>query len=231
MTSPLYKLKSIKYFCPSMKNNPISKSYLSFVLGIMLIALFLPLVTSSTTYKYNQNNNVDLKINCFDNISAPCQASVSCRITILYPNASSFIKNQSMTYNGIFYNYTLTSAQTSVTGVYNVVVACAGTTNGFTSYDFEIVPAIYPSPLSNNTISFSLIIFVISCLVIGFGFWLKDPVVTTLGSFGLVFFGLYTILYGIVGIRNMSYTWAIGLITLGLAAYIIIRSGYEIIVE
>ena len=48
-------------------------------------------------------------------------------------------------------------------------------------------------------------------------------------SFGLYFVGLYIMLNGIVGVKDMVTTWAIALILLGVAAYISIKSGVEML--
>ncbi len=43
--------------------------------------------------------------------------------------------------------------------------------------------------------------------------------------------GLYILFFGLDGIRDPVYTWAIGIIILMLAAYISLRSAYELIID
>ena len=59
------------------------------------------------------------------------------------------------------------------------------------------------------------------------GFWLRDPWIVIFGTFGLYFIGLYTLLYGIVGIRDNVTTYGVSIILLGIAGYISIRSAIE----
>ena len=76
---------------------------------------------------------------------------------------------------------------------------------------------------------FLLIILLISGGIIILGFSLKDPPMVILGSFGLYFIGLWIIFNGIVGIRDTTYTLPIAIIILAVAAYISVRSAWELI--
>jgi hypothetical protein len=61
------------------------------------------------------------------------------------------------------------------------------------------------------------------------GFKLTDPTITMFGTFGLYFLAIYILRFGIVGMKDVTTTWAIGLITLGVAMYVSARIGLEII--
>jgi hypothetical protein len=82
-----------------------------------------------------------------------------------------------------------------------------------------------------NSIGFYVMILILSLGLVGFGLTIRDPIVTILGSFGLYFVSLYTLFNGIGAIKDPVYTWGIGLIVLGLAMYVSIRSTYELIVD
>jgi len=82
-----------------------------------------------------------------------------------------------------------------------------------------------------GTMGFYFLILILSAGVIILGFSIKDAPVVILGSFGLYFIGLFILFNGIDGIRDPVYTWALGIIVLMLAAYISIRSAYELIVD
>lgn len=91
---------------------------------------------------------------------------------------------------------------------------------------FEVTPDGF-----TGTLGFFFIILILSFGVIVLGLSIKDAPVTILGSLGLYFLAIYILFNGIDGLRDPVYTWALGLITLGIAMYISIRSAYELIVD
>jgi hypothetical protein len=82
---------------------------------------------------------------------------------------------------------------------------------------------------SSGSFGFFAIILALSLGLIILGLAIKDPTTTLLGSFGLYFIGLYILLYGILEVKDLVTTYAIGLIILMFAAYVSIRSAYELI--
>ena len=78
---------------------------------------------------------------------------------------------------------------------------------------------------------FSFLILILSVGFIVLGLWKEDVPITMLGDFGLYFFGLYTLFYGINGMKDPVTTWGIGIIVLGIAFYISIRAGMEYLNE
>jgi len=112
-------------------------------------------------------------------------------------------------------------------GNYAWTLTCQNTNvGGYASGYFEITP----NGLS-DTLGFYFIILILSLGIVILGFYLRDPTITILGSFGLYFIGLYILFFGIDGMMDQVYTWAIGIIILMMAAYISIRSAYELIVD
>lgn len=94
---------------------------------------------------------------------------------------------------------------------------------GSVAIGFEVTPTGL-----DDTYTFYVIILLITAVLLIWGFSIRDPWVIIFGTFGLYFSGLYIILNGIVGIKDMVTTWAIGLILLGLAAYLSIRAAQEV---
>ena len=76
-----------------------------------------------------------------------------------------------------------------------------------------------------------VIILILSAGVIVLGFAKYDAPIVILGSFGLYFIGLYILFNGIVELKDPVYTWALGIIILMLAAYISVKSSYDLIVD
>lgn len=110
-------------------------------------------------------------------------------------------------------------------GNYAYLVEChTDNLGGFISFPFEVTPTG-----RLNIEQFYWIILVISAAILALGFWIKDPWVVIFGTFGLYFIGLYILINGIVGIKDMVTTWAIGLIILAVAAYISIKTAGETI--
>lgn len=125
--------------------------------------------------------------------------------------------------DGFYANVTGTLLNT--TGQYSVLSWCnSSSEGGFFKYTFDVVPGGF-----TNTIAFFFLILILSVGIVMFGFQMQDPIVTLLGSFGLYFLALWILFNGIVGIKDLVTTWALGIITLGMAFYFSIRSAHEII--
>ncbi len=145
---------------------------------------------------------------------------------IRYPNGTTdasmdwtMVKNNS--------DYTYQYCSTSDLGVYTYTIY--GNKGGL-SYEstesgvFEVTPSGFA-----NTLGFHFLILILSLGIIIFGIGIADAPITILGSFGLYFLGLWILFNGIAGIRDATYTWAIGLILLGVAFYVSAKSTYELL--
>jgi len=188
---------------------------------IMLIGMIGLVSAETEIYKINTPTN--LQFTCTLNDAIPTAATFN--ITITDKEGNYLINNQQTNDlgNGAF-NYTVTFPKSEI---YKVQMFC---TDGTYSYSNEGYYNITPSGFS-GTLGFYILIFILSFGIIIFGFYLKDAPIVILGSFGLYFVGLYILFYGLDGIKDPVYTWAIGIIILMLAAYISIRSAYELITE
>lgn len=137
------------------------------ILSILVLLFSIELVNGETSYTYNQNTDVDLKISCFDENNTVCDASTECFITIFYPDSTTLINNQSMTKQTTFYNYSLNTSQTSLLGTYSTVAYCSGTTKGYSVFQYEIID---PNLASVDTGSGIFYIGLLFLLIIIFGF-------------------------------------------------------------
>lgn len=112
-------------------------------------------------------------------------------------------------------------------GNYAYLVEChTETLGGFISFPFKVTP----TGLSSN-LGFYVLILILSFGIIIFGATRNDPVITMLGSFGLYFLALYILFNGIVGVKDLITTWAIGIILLGFAMYASIKSAHSLITD
>lgn len=142
---------------------------------------------------------------------------------IQYPNGSMNTMNLDMTKTDNNYQYEFCG--TSLLGEHSYTT-CGDKAGILTCEDisFEVTPSGF-----SGTLGFFVLILILSLGIILLGFYLQDAVIVILGSFGLYFVGLYILFYGMDGMKDPVYTWAIGIIILMLAAYISIRSAYELI--
>lgn len=104
------------------------------------LLLFLVLCSfcfAESTLFYKVNSEVDLKIPCVKNDNSQCSASAVCNITISYPNNTIYVNNEVMTNSNVYFNYTLTNANTS--GEYPTVIYCVdGTDYGYSFFSFKL---------------------------------------------------------------------------------------------
>lgn len=128
---------------------------------------------------------------------------------------------------GYWYTF-VNGSYVSETGYYYYGVDCTDGLGGAISGVFEVT---HNGRSTNTNISFFIIVFIISMSLLIFGLSIRDPTVTILSSFGLYFISLNILFFGIGTIKDPVYTWGIGLILLGMAFYVSLRSAYELIVD
>ena len=155
-----------------------------------------------------------------------CDTCTYVNITsIIYPNSTVLDLDASMARDGTDYTYSF--SDTVAIGTYTYTV-CGDKDGGFSCE--EITFEITPTGLGSN-LGFYILVLILSLGIIVFGASRNDPVITLLGSFGLYFLGLYILFNGIVGVKDLTTTWAIGIILLGLAMYVSIKSAYSLITD
>lgn len=163
-----------------------------------------------------QNECISLKQTCdtctYVNISTVARGGA---------NATTFYLNTPMTKYGVDYNYSF--CNTSVIGDYTYTVygdkdGTLQTENGY----FKISPSGF-----TETLGFYIIIIILSLGLVIFGYYAEDATIVILGAMGLSFIGIYFLLNGINGMKDTVYTYAISIIILCLAGYLLIKASQE----
>ena len=192
----------------------MKKLLLAFIFGILLLSLAsVNALDSLGTFK--QGDDVRITQVCYDSTYVNISSIAAPDSTVLYSN----IEMTSAGSGEYYFNLNLTDQ----IGRYDVRGISDGCEQTFATY-FEVTP----SGNTNNS-TFYYLIFIVSLGVMILGFAIKNGWIAILGSFGLVYLGLYILLYGINGIKDTVYTWGFGIILLAVAGYIGIKSAYEMI--
>ncbi len=189
------------------------------ILGIVFLMLVLPIVNAQEFIPHQQFTNLTFSIT--SNNATSCNVS-----DYIFPGGVVSL-NESMSRVQQTFSAKITANNFSVSGDYCFNIVCfdgVGYDTG--SYCREITP----SGLS-DTLGFHFLILILSAGVIVLGFWITDGPIVILGSFGLYFIAYRILFFGIDGIRDPIYTLSIGSIILMVAAYISIKSSYELIID
>lgn len=209
-------------------NQTTRKKGIVFPFILFFIFLVIPLISADVNEAYVLINDV-FKINEQYNYSVPClndyterycSSTSTCNFTVFTPNFDVLTDNQEGTNAGTYHYLPITFTEI---GNYRINVECI---DGIYNTTYLYVAQVTGSGF-NDTFGFYILIFAISFVIILLGIRLKDGWVAVLGSFGLYFLGFYILFYGIVGLKDMVTTYALGLIVLVLAMYISIRSIIE----
>lgn len=177
--------------------------------------------TSEVDDVFKVNEVVDYSKPCFNN-GTYCSASAVCNFTVFNPDKEVIIDNQLGANQFSRHNISITFNRI---GVWTIDMTCndSGKTGAETFY------AQVTGSGFNDTTGFYILIIALSFGVIFLGLRLGDAPITLLGTFGLYFLGIYILFNGIAGIKDLTTTWATGIIVLGVAMYISVKSAYEII--
>lgn len=186
-------------------------------LALAILFVFC-LVSVSAYLPHEQNTDLDFSITS--------DFATSCELTKINAPSGVITIEQTDTSTGTF-EFNILSGNFSSIGTYCMNIVCTDGTDTTTGKECREVTT--DGLQVSNT--FYFLILALSLGIVIFGIAIKDAPVTILGSFGLYFISIYTLFNGIVGIKDPVYTWGIGLIILGLAMYISIRSAYELIVD
>ncbi len=189
----------------------------------LFVGIFL-VTTISAELIFKENSVIDLKIVCIN--AGFCSASAQCNVSVFDPNENVILSGVESTQssNLAFFNITLNENITTPSGEWRVGGFCKdGSVTELVDFTFLVTP----SGLA-NLFNFYTIIMLLSGVVIFFGFWIRDPWVVLLGTFGLYFVGLFILINGIVGVKDMVTTYSIAIIILAIAGYISIKTGLEV---
>lgn len=193
---------------------------------MIVCLLVLPIINAATDTQnvddtFQINSVVSYAKPCFYNGSY-CSSTTVCNFTIFKPDNTKLIDNFKSTNNITSYNI---SFYVDTIGIYTAnQVCCDGSLCGSETYYFEVTGSGL-----NNVTYFFIIILSIAMILIFLGFSIKDGWITILGCIGLFFVGLYILLNGIDIMRNLTVTRSFALIIIGVASYISLRSGYEML--
>lgn len=189
---------------------------------VILLSVMILLLGITSVFAITENFGTFKQTECI-NLKQTCSNCTYINITsIQIDGISKQVLNQvAMTLTGSEYNYSFCSTSTIGSYIVNGKFDNNGV-NQVWAYNFEVTPSGF-----TDTLGFYILIVVISTLVIFGGFLIKDAWIVILGTFGLYFIGIYIIINGIAGIRDLTTTLPIGIIILGIAGYISIKSAIE----
>ncbi len=193
------------------------------ILTVLLVSVLL--FTSVSALVYKQNSPAEINLVCIN--AGFCSSSAQCNVSIFSPAGNVILDGVQATQSSSLanYNVTLNENQTIELGEYQVGGFCKdGSVTQLIDFTFEVTPTGF-----SNIFDFYLIILIVSAVVIIFGFWIRDPWVVMFGTFGLYFVGIFIIRFGIVGLKDNDYTFTLGLIIIGIAAYLSIKKGIELL--
>jgi len=177
--------------------------------------------TNEVDDTFKINSFIDYKKPCFNN-GTYCSSAAKCNFTVFNPDKTILASNLQATNNITYHNATF---YVDKNGLHQVDMICVdGNLKGAETFWMEITG----NGLHDNIWFYVMIIF-FSFGVMTLGFYLSDAPIVILGTFGLYFLGIYILNYGLVGIKDTTTTWGIGLTVLGLAFYISTKSAYEMI--
>jgi hypothetical protein len=141
--------------------------------------------------------------------------------SVVYPDGTVESINNEMTKNDVTYTYDFTNTSTAGRYLYTV----KGDKDGSVKTE-TICFDVNPSGFFGTT-SFYIIFLIISIGIIVIGFSIKDGWTVVIGSFAMMLFGLFVLLYGIDGIKDAAYTYGISIITIMIGAYFGIRAAMD----
>ena len=174
---------------------------------------------------FKQNQNYEFEIHVF-NISTghPITSGISCYFHLYNSTGKHQLELTDSTVSHRFdYSFNVAGRNFSKAGDYYYIAQCNSSKLG--GY-VEVPIEVNPSGLT-ETLGFYFLLIIFSAGVIVLGYYVKDAWIVVLGSFSLVLVGLYILFYGLVGIKDPTYTWGIGLIILMLGGYFGIKASLE----
>ena len=234
-----------KSFFKLRKEKSLSKWFLflfSFVILVGLVSAIPPVTTvqqinagyiiydsPQTLFSLGQSYQYNFFISNISNGALKLNDTVSCTFYLANSTGKVIFQGNVPYKPEGYWGLDIDGGNFSKVGFYNYGTRCnssslAGVTVGL----WEITQS-GETPVAVNNPNFFWLILVIAAGIIFLGFAIKNAPITILGSFGLIYVGLYIIINGINGIKDSVYTWGWGIIILAVAGYIGIKSAYEMI--
>ena len=196
-----------------------------FVFFLFLIIVVPTISASSDTQTaddiYKINSIVNYGKPCYYN-GTYCSASAYCNFTVKNPDGSIKLNNIQGTNNLAYHNHSINFDKI---GIWTIdMMCCDGAYCGSETFYAQVTG----SGLNDN-VAFYVVIFATGLVFIVLGFWKQDIPITLLGSFVLLFLGIYSWINGIAGIRDLTYSSSISMIIVAISSYISIRTAWELI--
>jgi hypothetical protein len=195
-------------------------SYTWIVILFCITILSLNLISASDM-TYQKGKDIDLKVPCVLNDSA-CTISVSCTLTINYPDGTNLIKGESTINNLDYQNYTLDGINITQLGKYQVIMFCDdGINKGYTLDSFEVTTTGATNEFLINLAIFIFLIFSIVLVVVGLN--KQDPIIIILSSMLFIFAGFWAY-YNPIAYFPSFINLALSLVCWGLGVYFMIAT-------
>lgn len=194
---------------------------------LMLLLIISTLFVSGVSAEINPCGNEQSYLGTFKqrdtiNLMQTCDSCTYVNLSsITYPNSNVDFFNTAMTKQGYEFNYSFSNTSQLECYSYKVCGDKDGTLR-CESISFKITPSG-----EEGTLWIYLVAFVIGFFLIVLGFKIEDNWPIVLGGFILILLGLYILFYGIVGLKDAVYTWALGIIVLMVGGYFSIRGAME----
>jgi|TARA_R100000093_G_scaffold35586_1_gene18803 hypothetical protein len=194
---------------------------------LLFVAVLLVGVASAevqeTSYTFKQNDFVNYNWTCLDDDGIHCSSGTPVTLTLTNPRGVTIFSNSSMTFNPTSFNHTI---DTSTIGEYKVLIIVPTITNTTTGFSYLVTA----SGEAKGILGFYILMFVLIYLLTFFSAYWENVTLTTLGAFGMIILGMFSLINGIDIYRN-NLTEAFSLITIFIGAYFAVTGSIKVIQE
>lgn len=195
----------LKYTC----DNKQSFSHKMCKLKFMVI--FTLLILSPMVSALKQNEYVNYRFRCIDELNNYCSDGIQLLISIEGPGGNNLVDNSSMTYNPTYFNHTL---PTGSAGEYKVIIISPTVNGTISEFKYEVTPSGF-----SNISNFFYIIIIIIVLLSFLGLYLRNNWIMMLVSILVLIFGFFIIRNGVDIFKDTQTTWAVGLVIWAVGIY------------
>lgn len=173
----------------------MKKIYIFLIVVFCILMMVLPVI-AEPSYIFRKETDTDMKISCFDINNSLCNNVTDCYLTINMPSGANLIRNETMTYNYDYFNYTLNTTQTVTLGEYTTIVRCQGTENAFSTFTYLITPSGESTTEGKAIFSIGLMAVLVFFLTMSLYMFVKfDNLLVRVGMIGLSYLFLIAITF------------------------------------
>ncbi len=211
-----------------MEKNTFDLKRISFSLFFLFLIIVIPTISGASDTQladdiYKINSIVNYAKPCYNN-GTYCSSAAICNYTVRDSGGVIRLDNVVATNKISYHNHSMNFDKL---GMWVIdMMCCDGVDCGSETFYAQITG----SGLNDN-VAFYVIVFATSLIFIMIGFWKQDIPITLLGSFIMLFLGIYSWINGIAGIRDLTYSSSISMIIVAISSYISIRSAWELITD